>query len=87
MTDDYGNAVSGAVSAPTAYSLPVGLPKKVLGAVTQNVVLWLGLSVFAVILGSIALSWFDKTIPEGVIAMGGVALGFLGKAITDGGAQ
>ena len=65
-------------------ALPSGLPRKILGNVTQSIVLILGVAVVAVIVGAILLSWFEKTIPDAVMVMGGVALGYLGKAISDG---
>jgi uncharacterized ion transporter superfamily protein YfcC len=61
--------------------LPQGLPKKVLGFVTQNIVFILGLTVLIVVFGAMVLAWFDKAIPEAVIAMGSVALGYLGKSL------
>lgn len=64
--------------------LAAGVPRKVIGVVTQNTVLILGIVVIAVILGAILLAWFDKPLPESIIALAGVALGYLGKGVLDG---
>lgn len=65
-------------------ALAAGVPKKIVGAVTQNTVIILGIVVIAVIVGSILLAWFDKPLPEAIIALAGVALGYLGKGVLDG---
>ena len=64
-------------------ALPANLPRQVVGTATLNIVIILGASVLAVIVGAILLSWFDKALPDAVMVMGGVALGYLGKAISD----
>lgn len=64
-------------------SLSKNLPRRVLGAVTSSTVLYLGLTVLIVVAGSLILAWFDKTMPEAVVALAGVALGYLGKVIDD----
>lgn len=69
---------------PTAQGLAAGVPRKIIGAVTQNTVLILGIVVIAVIVGAILLAWFDKPLPESIIALAGVALGYLGKGVLDG---
>jgi hypothetical protein len=64
--------------------LAQGLPKKALAAVTQSTVLYLGLTLLIVVLGALFLAWNDKAMPEAVIALAGVALGYLGKGVLDG---
>jgi hypothetical protein len=62
-------------------ALSPSLPRRAVAAITNNIVFVLGVAVIMVIAGSIILAWFDKVIPEAVVVMGGVALGYLGNAI------
>lgn len=64
-------------------SLSKNLPRRVLGAVTSSTVLYLGLTVLITVAGTLILAWFDKAVPEAIIALAGVALGYLGKVIDD----
>jgi uncharacterized ion transporter superfamily protein YfcC len=61
--------------------LPSNLSRRALDAATRNVIVILGISVVAVIIGSMVLAWFDRVVPEATLVMGGVALGYLGNAI------
>lgn len=76
MTDDEFNSL-----APAA--LPKGLPTKAIASATNRIILILGLVVLFVILGTFLSSWFDKATSEALIAMGSVALGYLGRMITE----
>jgi cytochrome c biogenesis protein CcdA len=66
---------------PQPQSLPSGMGKRAIAAISNNIVVILGLSVLMVILGAVVLAFFDKVMPEAVLVMGGVALGYLGNAI------
>lgn len=66
---------------PKPLSLPRNLPAKVVGSITRNIVVILGITIVVVVVGSILLAWFDKEVPSAIIAMAGVALGYLGNAI------
>ena len=58
---------------PVPVQLPVNTPAKTVAKIANNIVLIMGIAVLVVIIGSILLSWFDKTVPEAVLTMGGVA--------------
>jgi hypothetical protein len=64
-------------------ALSPSLPKKVLGSITNNIVIILGISLVLIIVSTFVLSWVDKTMPESILVMGGVALGYLGNAIVN----
>jgi uncharacterized protein YcfJ len=64
-------------------ALPSGMPPRTVARVTENIVLILGAVVILVIFGTMALSVFGKEVNVAIIAMGSVALGFLGNAIQE----
>lgn len=61
------------------------LPKKAVAAVTRSTVLYLGLTLLLVVGGALLLAWNDKALPGEIIALAGVALGYLGKGVLDAG--
>lgn len=81
MTDSEYNELNASVPA----ALPKGLSPKAVEKATMNITLILGIVVLAVILGTFLSTWFDKQVSEAVIAMGSVALGYLGRLVTEDG--
>jgi hypothetical protein len=66
-----------------ANALSPNLPRKALGTITNNIVIIIGIAVVAIIVFTFALSWVDKSMPDAILVMGGVALGYLGNAIVN----
>jgi hypothetical protein len=62
-------------------ALPQSLPKKLLGIITQSIVVILGLAILVIVIGAVVLAWFDKSLSDAVIAILGVMVGYLGNAI------
>lgn len=71
------------VTPAPASALAPNLPRKSLAAITLNIVIILGVALVAIIVFTFILSWFDKAMPESILVMGGVALGYLGNAIVN----
>lgn len=72
---------------PVPAQLPANTPAKTVAKIANNIVVIMGIAVLVVIIGSLLLSWFDKTVPEAVLTMGGVALGYLGNVIVGSGSN
>lgn len=68
-------------------ALSPNLPKRALASITSNIVIILGIAIVAIILFTFALSWVDKSMPDAILVMGGVALGYLGNAIVNNNTQ
>ena len=66
-----------------ANALSPNLPAKALSSITSNIVIIIGISIVAIILFTFALSWVGKEMPDAILVMGGVALGYLGNAIVN----
>lgn len=66
-------------------ALPQGLSPKAVEKATNNITLILGAVVLLVIVGAFITTWFDKQMSEAIIALAGVALGYLGKLVSDTG--
>ncbi len=66
------------------FSLPEKLSEADTGAIVRNVIFFLGASLVILVLGTIFLSWFDKSIPEVLVVLAGLVGGGLLSTITKG---
>jgi len=66
---------------PVMQDLPPDLPKKDKADIYKWIVMILGGVLLAVVVGGIVLSVFGKTMPEAIMVLGSVALGFLGSLL------
>lgn len=66
------------------FSLPEKLSESDTGAIVSNVVIFLGVALMFVVLGTVLLSWFDKAIPEVLVVLAGLLGGGLVSTISNG---
>lgn len=66
------------------FSLPEKLSESDTGAIVRNVVIFLGVALMFVVLGTVLLSWFDKDIPEVLVVLAGLLGGGLVSTISNG---
>ena len=67
------------IQQPEKQYLPASLPRKVVGAVTQNTTWVFGISLLLIIVGVFVLAWFERPIPELISVFGGAIITALSR--------